>query len=91
MDNPIVNKLYLAVFPQIAVSGSSFGRTEQILTLVPDKNTATAFFPDEVDTYIRVFRNRESHLIGGHVIGYELEKEMSNDGRTYIQVKQNVR
>jgi hypothetical protein len=90
MDTPIVNVLYFAVFPQIAVSGSSFGRTEEILTLVPDKNFASAFFPEEVDTFIRVFNNRQTHLVGGHVTGYEISKEQASGGRFYVRATQHV-
>lgn len=90
MDKPINNVLYFAVFPQIAVSGTSFGRTEQVLTLVPDKNFASAFFPEEVDTYIQVFRNRLGHLVGGHVTGYEIAKEQAGGGRLYVRATQNV-
>jgi hypothetical protein len=91
MSEPITNVLYFAVLPQIVVSGSSFGRTEQILTLVPDKNFASAFHPDEVDTYIQVFENRESYLVGGHVTGYTLTKEDASRGRFYVKVTQHVR
>jgi hypothetical protein len=90
MDKQFNNVLYFAVLPQIAVSGTSFGRTEQVLTLVPDKNFASAFFPEEVDTYIQVFRNRLSHLVGGHVTGYEIEKETASGGRLYVRATQNV-
>ena len=34
------------------MGNSNFGLTEQILTLLPDKNLATEFFSDEVDTYL---------------------------------------
>jgi hypothetical protein len=90
MNTSITNVLYFAVLPQIAVSGSSFGRTEQVLTLLPDKNFASAFFPEEVDTYIQVFNNREKYLVGGHVAGYKLEKESASGGRFYVRVTQNV-
>jgi hypothetical protein len=90
MSNPIVNKLYFGIFPQIVVSGNGFGRTEEILTLVPDKNFATAFFPDQAETYIQVFKNRESYLGGGHVAGYSITKLPASEGRVYIQVLQNV-
>jgi hypothetical protein len=84
------NVLYFSVFPQIVVSGTSFGRTEQVLTLVPDKNFASAFFPEEVDTYIQVFRNRQDYLVGGHVAGYELSKEPASGGRLYVRATQHV-
>jgi hypothetical protein len=86
----IRKKLYFAVFPQIVVSGTSFGQTEQVLTLVPDKKFASALFPEEVDTYIQVFRDREKDLVVGHVAGFEIEKEPASDGRFYVQVTQKV-
>jgi hypothetical protein len=90
MSATITNVLYFAVLPQIAVSGTSFGRTEQILTLVPDKNFASAFFPGEVESYIQVFKNRQSYLVGGHVTGYDLEQEHAGDGRVYVRATQHV-
>jgi hypothetical protein len=84
------NVLYLAVLPQIVVSGPSFGRTEQILTLVPDKNFASAFFADEVDTWMQVFKNRESYFVGNHVTGYDYATEPIGDGRLYVKVIQHV-
>jgi hypothetical protein len=90
MDTSIDNKLYFAVLPQIVVSGTSFGRTEQILTLVPDKNFASAFFLEEVESYIQVFQNRQSHLVGGHVKGYDLDQEPASGGRVYVRATQHV-
>jgi hypothetical protein len=91
MNGPsIANVLYLAVYPQISLSGTDFGKVQQILTLMPDRNFASAFFLDEVETYIQVFRNRESHLVGGHVKSYDIVKEPTNDGRVYVRVTQNV-
>ncbi len=90
MNDSIANVLYFTVLPQIAVSGNSFGHTEQVLTLLPDKQFASAFFPEEVDTYIKVFQNRQSHLVGGHVAGYNLEKEPASGGRYYVRVTQHV-
>jgi hypothetical protein len=90
MSESIVNVLYFSVFPQIVVSGTSFGRTEQVLTLVPDKSFASAFFPEEVDTYIQVFQNRQGHLVGGHVAGYDFAKEPASGGRFYVRALQHV-
>ncbi len=87
LDN---GNLYLTVMPHISLSGTSFGRTEQFLTLMPSKSLATEFFPDEVDTYISIFKRRIEHLVGGHVTGYELEKELAKDGRIVVRVTQNV-
>jgi hypothetical protein len=90
MQSAIENVLYFAVLPQITVSGPSFGTTAQVLTLVPDKNFASAFFPSEVETFIQVFKNRETYLVGGHVTGYEIEKEPAAGGRVYVRATQHV-
>ena len=88
------NVLYLAVLPLVHISNtpySGFGITEQTLTLFPDKGFATVFFPDEVDTYISMFELRANkYLTGGHVTGYEFQKETTEDGRVIVRVIQNV-
>lgn len=83
------NYLYLAVLPLIHL-GNEFGRTEQALTLFPDKNFATEFFPDEVDGYIATFQNRIKLLTGGHVKDYKIFQEKTTGGRVIVQVVQNV-
>jgi hypothetical protein len=83
------NELYLTVLPLIHL-GREFGRTEETLTLFPDKNFATQFFPDEVDGYVATFQNRIQYLTGGHVAGYEIRKEETEDGRIIVKVIQNV-
>ena len=84
------NELYMVVLPLIHL-GQEFGRTEQVLTLVPDRNFATEFFPDEVEGYILTFQNRMQYLSGGHVAGYEVVREHTDDGRVIVRVVQNVR
>jgi hypothetical protein len=88
------NELYLVVLPLIHVSVSptlGFGLTEQTLTLMPSRDFATQFFTDEVDGYIATFENRANkHLTGGHVKGYEIQKEPTDDGRWVVRVIQNV-
>jgi hypothetical protein len=82
------NELYLAVLPLVHISS---GLVEETLTLYPDKNFATQFFPDEVDGYITMFKSRaEKYLIGGHVTGYAFDKEVTNDNRVIVRVTQNV-
>jgi hypothetical protein len=89
------NELYLAVLPLIHITTNQvlgFGLTEQTLTLYPDRNFATEFFPDEVDGYIATFTNRaDKYLTGGHVVSYECFKEETEDGRVIVRVRQNVR
>jgi hypothetical protein len=89
------NTLYLAVLPLVHVTVNQvlgFGLTEQTLTLYPDKNFATEFFPDEVDGYIDAFKWRaDKYLTGGHVVSYDLSKEITPEGRVIVVVKQNVR
>ncbi|HEV2696491.1 MAG TPA: hypothetical protein VGU90_00765, partial [Terriglobales bacterium] len=61
------------------------------LTLLPNKDFASEFFPDEVDSYIRTFEARaQKYLTGGHVIGYSLDKETTSEGRVIVRVIQNV-
>jgi hypothetical protein len=90
----ISNALYLVVLPIIHITPTQFtgyGLTEQVLTLLPDKDAATAFFPDEVDTYVEMFKTRANkYLTGGHVTGYECHKEQMGDGRLLVRVTQNV-
>ncbi len=57
---------------------------------MPDKNQATAFFPDEVGNYLTIFKNRAEHLQGGHVTGYDFEEEITSSGRVLVRVTQNV-
>lgn len=83
------NELYLAVLPTINV-GNSFGLIDQFLTLFPDRNFATEFFPDEVEGYIAAFRNRIPRLTGGHVKSYDIRQENTGDGRVIVKVIQNV-
>jgi hypothetical protein len=84
------NELYLVVLPLIHM-GPQFGLTEQALTLLPDRNFATQFFPDEVDIYIDVFKSRaDLYLKGGHVKRYDFQKEPTEDGRVIVRVIQNV-
>jgi hypothetical protein len=86
----ITNELYFVVLPTVHIGGQSHGLTEQILTLMPDKNFATRFFPDEVEGYIATFRNRLGILTGGHVRGYDFEPEAQGDGRLIVRVTQHV-
>lgn len=71
--------------------GQTFGATEQTLTLFPDKNFATEFFPDDVQVYIDMFEVRANkYLVGGHVTKYEFEKEPTEDGLVIVRVTQHV-
>ena len=84
------NNLYLTVLPLIHMGTTEFGRTEETLTLFPDRNFATEFFPDEVEGYIATFRNRLNYLTGGHVTGWEIHPEPTDDGRVVVRVVQIV-
>jgi hypothetical protein len=86
-----MNDLYFVVLPIVHMGSTNFGLTEQILTLLPDKNLATEFFADEVDTYLQTFRKRaDTYLTGGHVTGYSFFKEPMENGRFIVRVVQNV-
>jgi hypothetical protein len=85
------NILYLAVLPVVRM-GIEFGRTEQILTLLPMEELATQFFPDEVEGYVLTFQRRANeYLVGGHVQSYEFQTRPTSDGRVIVRVVQNVR
>ena len=84
------NDLYLAVLPMVHLS-ERFGLTEQFLTVFPNREFATEFFADEVDTYVSTFERRANkYLIGGHVKSYSFHKEPASDGRVIVRVVQNV-
>lgn len=96
-----VNELYLAVLPlmrmpttmnALAVRANVIrhGAVEQVLTLFPDKSFATQFYPDEVEFYVVTFTSSELYLTGGHVLGYEVFKEPTEDGRVIVRVVQHV-
>jgi hypothetical protein len=84
------NDLYIVVLPLIHLGHPSYGLTEQVLTLLPDRNLATSFFRDEVDSYILMLENRTKYLVGGHVAGYTFEKEDAENGRVVVRVIQDV-
>jgi hypothetical protein len=89
------NELYLAVLPLVHVTLNQvmgYGLTEQTLTLFPQREMATKFFKDEVATFIDAFKWRaDKYLTGGHIIGYDLSTEDTDDGRVIVRVIQNVR
>jgi hypothetical protein len=86
--------LYLSVLPLVHISDTPFmrqGHTEQVLTLFPDKNFATEFYPEQVEGYVEVFRvNALRHLVAGRVTGYEFHPEKTEDGLVIVRVTQNV-
>ncbi len=88
------NELYLAVLPLVHITPNQFfgyGLTEEILTLFPNKEFATQFFLDEVDTYISLFQTRaEKYLSGGHVKEWRFLKLQSVEGRVIVKVMQIV-
>ena len=81
------NVLYLVVLPLIHMET---GRVEQTLTLLPDRSFATEFFPEELEGYEAMFRNRIKYLVGGRVTGYSLSRQNTPDGRIVVKVQQNV-
>ena len=88
------NELFLAVLPLVHITLNQvmgYGLTEQTLTLYPSREFATKFFKDEVQSYIKAFKWRaDKYLTGGHVVGYELFTEDTDDGRVIVRVMQNV-
>jgi hypothetical protein len=86
----IENELYFVVLPMIHMGQTQFGVTEDVLTLMPDINFATRFFPNEVDGFVATFRNRLKHMVGGHVQAYDIYKDELEDGRLVVRVVQYV-
>jgi hypothetical protein len=84
------NELYFVVQPLIHLGRDQFGKTEEVLTLLPDRKFATEFFPDEVEGYISTFENRIKYLSGGHLKGYDIYQEKTGEGRIVVRVIQNV-
>ena len=98
------NRLYLSVLPVIHLNPppanymvvrmgmfKPFGMPEQILTLFPDRNFATEFYPDEVELYINAIQESTSNfLTGGHVTRYEFIRQPTDDGRVVVMVEQYV-
>jgi len=74
----------------IRIDGQTYGAVEQVLTLMPDPNFASRFFPDEVESYMLTFSHRTKYFTGGHVKDYELFKERQADGRIIVRVVQYV-
>jgi hypothetical protein len=87
----ITNKLYMAVLPLIHLGRDNFGLTEEVLTLLPNRDLATEFVPADVQGYIDIFNNRaDKYLSGGGSAKYFLEREITEDGRVIVKVTQNV-
>jgi hypothetical protein len=84
------NVLYFVVMPQISLSPDTYGRVDEVLTLLPDKGMASEFSEGDVDSYILLFKHRVKYFIGDDVIGYSFEKERMQTGRYVVKVTQNV-
>ena len=85
-----VNVLYAAILPLIHLT-ERFGFTEQVMTLLPDRNFATLFSPVEVDGYLMTLKNRaETQLKGDNITAYEFSKEPAGNGMVIIKVIQHV-
>jgi hypothetical protein len=86
------NNLYLAILPFIYTSQTRYGLVEEALTLFPDREFATEFFPEEAEKFMALFKARaEKHLVGGHVVNYDVSQEPIPGGRVIVKVVQNVR
>lgn len=84
---PTENDLYLAVLPLVHYSRHFAGeRFEEVMTLVPERNFATEFSPDEVDRYIQTFRNAAEEKFGGPVRRFNYIQHKTADGRVYVVV-----
>jgi hypothetical protein len=86
-ETQLSNELYLMVMPTVSLST---GKTDQIITLIGDKNLATEFFEDELRPIELMFKDRTQYFSGGHVTGYEFSHETTGSGRVIVKVLQNV-
>jgi hypothetical protein len=82
---------YLAILPLIHMGRTNFGATEEILTLFPNRESATEFYPDEVRGYVAAFeRSAKRFLRGLHVAGYDVQILPTENGRVVVRVVQHV-
>ena len=89
---PNSNELYLVVQPLIHLSNVpyiGFGLVEQVLTLLPRKSLRQSF-SKQGDGYVTTFQNRQQHITGGHVTGWDLQKIKMDNGRFIVKVTQHV-
>lgn len=93
-NDKLSNELYLVVLPLVHITMNQvlgYGLTEQTITLLPQRDFATKFFKDEVAAFIDAFKWRaDKYLTGGHITGYELIPEDTDDGRIIVRVLQHV-
>lgn len=87
---PAVNELYFVVLPQISLSPTSYGKVDEMLTLLPDIKMAAELSNEQAESLIRVFKNREKYFTGGTITGYEYEKIERPGGKFLVKVTQNV-
>jgi len=90
---PSDDDLYLAVLPLVHYSKFFAGETyEEVMTLVPDRNFATEFLPQDVDKYIETFRNAARPKYTGRVEPdkFLFTKHDAGNGRVYVSATQNV-
>jgi heme-degrading monooxygenase HmoA len=67
------NVLYLVVLPVIHLSS---GLTEQVLTLLPNRDQATTFLQTQLDGFSSMFLTRANQYLTGDVVTrYECEAE----------------
>ena len=84
---PGENELYLAVLPLVHYSRLFAGeRFEEVMTLVPDRNFATEFHPQEVDRYVQTFRNAAEEKYGGPLRQFNYQVVPVDNGRVYVVV-----
>ena len=79
---------YFVLLTSIHITGDKFGSVERTLTLVSDKNAATAFFLEEADDFIRIFFDKQQHFVGGHILDWEVYKEANAQGFIIVRAVQ---
>jgi len=85
------NILYLAVLPLISFNALGLLGMQEVFTLYASKEFATHFFVDELGRIEKPIRELLQQRTGGHVVGYDVERETVGDGRIILRVTQHVR
>jgi hypothetical protein len=84
---PSDDDLYLAVLPLVHYSRFFSGeRFEEVMTLLPNRNFATEFKPNEVDQYIDTFKSAAEEKYGGPVRRFKYDKFPADEGRVIVVV-----
>jgi hypothetical protein len=84
------NELFLPVMPQISLSRETYGKVEEVLTLVPIRAMATEFDDTDVESYMKIFNDLKQYFTARRVVGYDVDKIAVRSGWFIVRVFQRV-